>query len=63
MWVSSHCGKPGDEAVGKAAKQATHLPRISPGLFPTQTDLSSFIHSSIAKKMASTLDRPKIFTQ
>ena len=34
----------------KQSKQATHLPRISPGLFPTHTDPSSFIHSSITKK-------------
>jgi len=42
------------EAVDKAAKQSIHLPRISPGLFPTHTDLSS---------NGINFGRPKIFTQ
>ena len=47
MWVPGHCGI---EAVDKAVKQATHLPRISHGIFPTHTDLSSFIRSCVTKK-------------
>jgi len=41
MWVSGHCGIPSNEAVDRAVKQATHLPRISLGLISTHTDLSS----------------------